>query len=352
MTSPIAAASILLLISANLVAREAAWGTLAAKSDDWYRSEEGHRVAANILSFQSPDGSWPKNTNTTQALYTGDRSKLHGTFDNGATTGELRFLARAFKATHEPLYEAAFTKGIDHILKAQYPSGGWPQYYPPPKSYHRYITFNDDAMVRLLQFLRDVATDPGFDFLGAPKRVAAQSSFDRGIDCILKCQIKVGGKLTAWCAQHDEITFEPRLGRTFELASLSGSESVGIVRLLMSLDHPSTNVIAAIRAAVEWFESAKISGIKVIQKPDPKAPKGVDRIVENDSSAPAMWARFYEIGSNKAIFADRDGIMKYHLADIGYERRNGYAWLGYWPESLLSKDFPRWQAKLATAVPR
>jgi hypothetical protein len=28
------------------------------------------------------------------------------------------------------------------------------------------------------------------------------------------------------------------------------------------------------------------------------------------------------------------------LAEIGYERRNGYAWCGTWPAALLEKDYP------------
>src|SRR5256885_435371 len=117
------------------------WTEFAAKPDQWYRSEAGKRIAANILSYQSKEGSWPKNVDTTRSLYTGDRIKLQGTFDNGATTGELRFLARAYVATKEPQYENAFRKGLDHILQAQYPTGGWPQYYPPSRQYHRHITF-------------------------------------------------------------------------------------------------------------------------------------------------------------------------------------------------------------------
>ena len=325
--------------------RDAPWQNFAAKSDEWYRGEEGRRIAANILSFQSSEGSWPKNTNTTDSKYSGDPAKLRGTFDNGATLGELRFLARAFKATHDSQYENAFSRGVDHILKAQYPTGGWPQSYPPGKGYHRHITFNDDAMVRLMHFLREVATLPTYDFVDTKKRAAVQSSFDRGIQCILKCQVKVEGKLTAWCAQHDEIDFAPRPARAFELVSLSGAESVGIVHLLMSLEHPSPEVIRAVRAAVEWFEAAKLPGIKLVQKPDANAAKGYDRVVEKDPAARPMWARFYEIGTNKPIFSDRDGVKKYQVSEIGYERRNGYAWLGYWPEALLAKDFPAWQKK-------
>ena len=106
-------------------------------------------------------------------------------------------------------------------------------------------------------------------------------------------------------------------------------------------------MIRSVRAAVDWFETVKLHGIKVVQKPDPNAPKGTDRIVENEPGSPPMWARFYEIGANKPIFSDRDGLKKYRLADIGYERRNGYAWLGYWPRDLLDKEYPAWKKKWA-----
>ena len=38
--------------------------------------------------------------------------KSQGTFDNGATTDELRFLARVFSASKETRYSAAFQRGI------------------------------------------------------------------------------------------------------------------------------------------------------------------------------------------------------------------------------------------------
>src|SRR6185436_12657807 len=167
----------------------------AAKPDEWFRSEEGKRIASNILSHQSTEGSWPKNTDTTSKPFAGDAQKLQGTFDNGATTGELRFLARAWQATRETKYEKAFLKGFDHILKAQYSTGGWPQFYPPSAQYHRHITFNDNSMVRIMEFLREVATAPDYTFVDGARRRSAQESFDRGIQCILKCQITVSGKL-------------------------------------------------------------------------------------------------------------------------------------------------------------
>src|SRR5207302_4477599 len=110
-----------------------------------------------------------------------------------------------------------------------------------------------NAMARLMQFLRETYTSDLYAFVGAERRQAARRAFDRGVECILKCQIKVNGRLTAWCAQHDEKDYSPRPGRTYELVSLSGSESVGIVRLLMSLEDPGDEVVKAVEGAVAWF---------------------------------------------------------------------------------------------------
>lgn len=317
------------------------------RPDAWFHSAEAARVAENILSWQTDAGGWPKNTDTTKP-FTGERSKLQGTFDNGATTDELRFLARLTGAPASSTVRSssnAFTRGLTHILSAQYTNGGWPQYSPPPTNkYHRHITFNDGSMARLMIFLREVAAEQRYTFVAREQREAAQRAFDRGVDCILHCQIKVNGKLTVWCAQHDEIDFSPRPARTFELASLSGSESVGLTRLLMSIENPSPEIVRAVDAAVAWLESAKIPGIEVIEVKDTDGRK--DKVVKNNPAAKPMWARFYEIETGKPIFAGRDGVKKYSLAEIEHERRNGYSWLGYWPQSLLEKDYPAWKAKL------
>ncbi|NLH17463.1 MAG: pectate lyase, partial [Phycisphaerae bacterium] len=215
------------------------------KSDDWFASADGRRVADNILTWQTNEGIWPKNTDTTSKPYAGRIEKLEGIFDNGATTGEMRFLARSYRVTRDDRYRQAFDRGLNAILKAQYSTGGWPQKLPPGPGYSRHITFNDDAMVRLMYLVRDVGRLPDFDFVDADRRKAAAAAFDRGIDCILKCQIVVNGKKTVWCAQHDEKDLRPRSARSYELPSLSGAESGGILRLLMSIENPSPQVIEA-----------------------------------------------------------------------------------------------------------
>ncbi|MHB1034635.1 MAG: pectate lyase [Pirellulales bacterium] len=310
----------------------------ANRPDAWFGSPEGAKVVENVLSHQSPHGSWPKNVDTAAARYAGKPEKLQGTFDNGATCGEIRFLARAYGVTSDARCQAAVAKAIDHILRAQYPSGGWPQYYPPSKRYHRHITFNDGTMVNLLVLLRDAARSGEFEFLDGPRRQRAGQAFDRGIACILKCQIVVDGQPTAWCAQHDEVTLQPRSGRTYEHPSISGAESAGIIRLLMSLDKPSPEVVRVVDAACRWYEKAKLTGIR-------QTRQNGDKVIVADPTAPPLWARFYEIGTNRPIFSGRDGVVKYNLAEIEPERRNGYAWYGDWGGVVA--EWVKWKEKAA-----
>lgn len=308
------------------------------KSDDWFAGVEGRRVADNILTWQTKQGIWPKNTDTTTRPYSGKLEDLKGIFDNSATTGELRFLARAVRVTKDDRYRVAFDRGLDAILKVQYPTGGWPQELPPGPGYSRHITFNDDAMVRLMIFVRDVARSPDYGFVDPDRRKAAAAAFDRGIECILKCQIVTGGKKTVWCAQHDEKDLRPRSARSYELPSLSGAESVGILRLLMSLDNPSPKVVEAIEAGVQWYQSAKLTGIRQ-DKVDG------NKVIVKEPSAPPLWARFYEIETSRPFFCGRDGIKKYDIREIDAERRNGYAWYGDWGREVFA-EYVKWKQRL------
>lgn len=316
------------------------------RNDEWYASGEADSIARNILSHQSRHGGWPKNSDTTATLFIGNPTDLHPTFDNGATTGELRFLARIFRTTARQEYETSFLKGLKYILDAQYANGGWPQYSPPGDGYHRHITFNDNSMTRLMWLLRDVAHSHEYNFVDRPIRLKADSAFNAGIECILKCQIKINNQLTAWCAQHDKDTFQPATGRAYELPSISGSESVGLTQLLMSIDNPSERVIVAIESAVSWMLQARISGYRIEKIQENQSPKGWNVSLIPDPSAPALWARFYSLNDQKPFFADRDGIPKHSLSDIGHERRNGYAWYGSWPRNLIHVDYPSWKSKI------
>jgi PelA/Pel-15E family pectate lyase len=302
---------------------------LLKKPDDWFLQEEGREALKNILSWQTKHGDWPKNKDTSLQPFSGDSKKHAGTFDNGATSGELRVLAKACRVTGNDVYKRAFLAGFDHILEAQYPNGGWPQYFPLSEKYHRHITFNDGTMIRLLEFLRDSIKGGDFVLLDEARREAAARAIDRGVNCIVKCQVVVEGKLTVWCAQHDVKTLKPVMARSYELPSLSGAESAGILKFLMTIKDPSPEVIQAVESGIKWFETSKIEGYRYERSKTEPA-------LTQDTSASPLWARFYEIETNRPMFCDRDGIVKYDIEEVGSERRDGYTWYGSWGSSLLA----------------
>ncbi len=332
------------------------WSRCLGQRPEFYATDEAVRIADNVLLYQRDSGGWRQNIDMARVLSEQDKAQLckgknreDSNFDNGATHTQIRYLAKVFYATKLERFRQALFKGIDYLLKAQYANGGWPQRYPNIRGYARYITFNDGAMIGAMSVLRDIVEKkPEYVFVDEARRRKAEKSVQKGIECILKCQIVVDGKKTAWCAQHDEETFIPRKARSYELPSISGSESVGVVRFLMSIDNPAPEIIEAVQSAVAWFDRVKLTGIRQINRPDSSRERGYDKVIIEDVTAPPIWARFYQIGTNQPIFCSRDGIPKAKLADISYERRTGYSWLGYYATSLLAKDYPAWQKKWAT----
>lgn len=320
------------------------WATdVSRRPDDWYRSDEGRRTAENILSWQASSGGWPL-MNTTREPYAGDPSTAGPWGLNGAlikaTVNEMRFMARAWRATGDERYRGAVERGLRFILHNQYPSGGWPHSVPPPATgYERYATYNDDMMADLMALLREAATADDFALLAAPDRAAAQAAFDRGLDFILKSQIVVDGQLTAWGQQHDPASYEPRAARRFEPAAISAGESAGVLELLMSLDDPSPAVVRAIEGGARWYERSRLEGVEVVTIDG-------DRIVRANPDAPPVWARFYEIGTNRPIFAGRDGIIRYSLAEVEQERRTGYGWYTTAGTDVLSA-YDAWRRRVS-----
>lgn len=281
-------------------------------------SPQAVEIAERILSWQLPHGGWGKNLPIADRRWTPGTPKSSqraggvelGSIDNGATTSEMRYLAAVYHATGDDRFKEGFLRGLDFLLAMQYPTGGWPQVYPHRGDYADYVTFNDDAMIRVMELLKEVHEGgPLYAFVDEEQRSRVADALRRGVEFILAAQIEVDGRLTAWCAQHDPWTFEPRPGRPYEHVSLSGAETVGIVRFLMSLPDPDERVRRAILSALLWLEEAQL-------------PDG-------------RWARFYEIGTNRPIFSGRDGIVRYDISEIESERREGYAWYGDWPRDLL-----------------
>jgi len=322
-----------------------------------YKPTQIKEIADNILLYQKNNGGWPKNydmlailTKQQKAKVLKAKSSLHTTFDNHTTYSQIEYLAKVYEITKIKKYKNASLRGIDFTLSAQYPNGGWPQFFPLEANYSTHITFNDDVFVGVMNMLKDIMDNkPYYSFVDSARRQKVKIAFDKGLDCILKCQIIDNEKLTVWCQQHDETDLRPAKARAYELPSICNDESAGIVLLLMSLDNPSKEVINSVQAAVKWFEDSKLFGIRVqeISAPEVKFPLGVskiDRVVIKDPTAPPIWARFYELKTHRPLFSNRKSELLYSMAEVYRERRSGYSWYTYNPQTVLDK-YPAWQRK-------
>ena len=321
---------------------------------EWFITKQARAVADNIVRYQMPSGGWAKNQDwglgpDTVALADMMRTGIGSTIDNGATYTEMEFLAKMYYYTNLIDYRVAFIRGLDYLLEMQYDNGGWPQFYPSrgEGSYSDHITFNDYAMVNVMKFLHEVAeNEEPYDmlWLTPEKRKECQQAYDRGVECILNCQIQVDGQPTVWCQQHDEVTLLPAQARAYELPSFCGAgETVGIVELLLSLPNPSERVILAIDGAMRWLENHKIEG-KALERYVNAEGKPDIHLVDKPGAQP-IWARFYDLLNGEPLFCGRDGIPRKNIEDIEYERRNGYSWYGTQPAKLI-KQYEEWSAEV------
>lgn len=373
----------------------------------WYATNEAKEVAENILIYQRNVGGWPKNIEMHWILT--DRQKdsvraLKGNrdaiFDNGATTTEMQFLGKMYNAVKDERYREAVSKSIDFIITAQYGSaykgeGGWPQSYPLKGSgYADRITFNDNAITNLLRVLKLVyqKSEVFSQIVTDDVATKAKNCFDKGVKCILNCQVTENGVKTFWAAQHDEYTLDPATGRPHELPSYSGMEGADILKFLMEIDNPSQEIKDAVVAAVAWLEKSKIPNKRVVDVSSGGVV--VDREIIS-SPGNDLWGRFMQIGGDvgarvhskmvnsyitnntykqnatssydatktwQPIFGIYDNTRPVYLyrylyiyetapfvnsvpVSLDANTRKSYQFVGNWPQNTIRTTFPAWKTK-------
>ena len=302
----------------------------------WFATDSAQRMAMIILSFQAPNGGWSKHVDFTQHVRQPGESYFAesadwewiSTIDNDQTTEQIHFLALANRAHRDLRYEQAIVRALDYLLESQYPNGCFPQVYPLEGGYHDAATFNDNATVNALIVLREASLGQ-FSYSPAEQQPRAARAVRKGIECILDAQVRVGGKLTAWGQQHDPLTLEPTNARSYELTSLASRESAAIVDLLMTIPSPSERIVKAVYAAAGWLDSIPIHGYSYERY----------ELRKQDGAGP-LWGRLYEIGTNRIMMANRDGIKLYDWNKLT-DRRSGYGWYTTEPAATLA-TFATW----------
>lgn len=326
---------------------------LSAKTGEaWYASDAAKQLADAVLSYQTPTGGWSKHLGFnkgarqpgmqwTSQNEPGQPAHYVATFDNGSTTEEMYFLANVWHVTKREDCRTGFIKGLNFILAAQFPNGGWPQVYPLEGGYHDDITFNDDAMTHVLELLHAIVTsDPDFAFLDEVQRQKAAAALKAGIQCLLKTQIVLNEKKTAWCSQYDALTLQPASARKMEPATLSGLESAHILKFLMTLTNPAPEIVTSVEAGLKWLDSARIAGETRTNE------QGKKYFAASASGAEIRWARFYNLTNSKPVFPGRDGISYDTFEAMAAKNKLGYDYFSSQPGSILNNGQKKWRKML------
>lgn len=326
------------------------------KDAAWYAGPEAQAIADTIVSFQTPAGGWSKNQDRTKPprlkgqRYANNAEHMAlddsfdtptdrfwtfvGTLDNGATTTEMRFLAKVQQqrpGKDGDAYRASILKGVHYLLAAQYPNGGWPQIYPIEGGFHDAVTFNDNAVAEAAMILEDVAeAKEGFDFAPPALRKTASAASARAIRPILDAQVVVDGKKTVWPQQVDPLTLKPSSARDYEMHSLASAESTDILLFLMRQPNPTPEMKASIHAGVAWLKAHAVHDKAFTKVSDEEGRKLIDL-----PGATVIWSRNYDIRTGQPIFGDWGKTIHDDVNEISKGRRNGYSWYSAGPQKAL-----------------
>lgn len=311
----------------------------------WFLSDSARKMAETILTFQAPNGGWSKHVSYSSGPRKPGQSFFSesaewqwiSTIDNNSTTEQMQFLAMADSVRTDERFRSAYLRGLEYLLAAQFPNGCWPQVWPLMGGYHDAATFNDDAITNALITLQRVATGNPV-FVPDSLRDRARLAVTRGIECVLDAQVKVDGKLTAWGQQHDPLSLQPTSARSYELTSLTAQESANLLRFLMRQRPVTPRLSVSIQAAAEWLKAVTLSGYTY----------DFETGRHDSPGAGPIWARMYEIGTNRPIFSDRNGIKLYDW-NLLKDRRLGYAWYTYAP-ALALRQYEGWLRRNARRV--
>ena len=319
-----------------------------------YKPSQIKEIADNLLLFQRANGAWPKNydflailTPEQIAAVKATRNEDDTTIDNYNTHSQITYLARAYNKLHDKRYLDAAQRGFDAILTAQLPCGGFPQIWPHPKGYSAYLTFNDGVTIGMLTLIRDVAqARPGFEWFSPDRRKKAAAALARGIECLLATQYtNKKGELQGWAQQCDPVTLKPAKARNHEMPALCALDTAQIIQFLMGVENPDPRVIRSIKAGAAWLDKNRIKGIRIEKAPTAETYRGADRHVVKDPAAPDIWARLYELETDRPMFVNNESKVFYELAQVK-DRRAGYGWYTYVPADILANDYPAWLKKI------
>ena len=227
-----------------------------------------------------------------------DPGKRHGdsTLDDQKSQSAFLFLlelAHSEACKDDVQLKAALKFGLDGLLAAQSPNGGWPQHYRGPADpnapikpaempadwphvwpavdYTGFYTLNDGNLLWVMKVLiraHELETDPRY--MEAAKKLGQ-----------FLLSARFAEPQPVWAQQYNR-EMQPVWARKFEPPGISSVESFGALKALeeLWLATGDESYLAPVKPAMEWFKRSKL-------------PDG-------------RWARFYELNTNKPLYCKRE----------------------------------------------
>ncbi len=273
---------------------------------DAYYLEAARDVAKALAWGQRTVGGWDHRVDVAHMKPDEPRAERKPgrcTFDDRITQGALEFLIDADGAMDEPWLDEAIELGLQFMMESQFENGAWPQWYPLRGGYHDYYTFNDNAINDCIKLMLKAHKVYG-------KAVYLQTAV-KGGDFIIASQLPA--PQAGWAQQYSH-DMKPAWARAFEPPGVcSAVTRRNIITLIdLYLYTKDARYLSPIPAAIAWLNDSMLGE--------------------------HLWARIYEVGTNRAIYGDRmDGNkVIYDYDKVSRRERTSYAWRGeYGIESTI-----------------
>lgn len=259
-------------------------------------------AAQALIRGQNKNGGWDHTINFA------DLSNETVSFDDNQSQSAVSFLMALDQEIDDIKLKQATRRAIEMMIITQLENGGWPHQYPLRGNYHDFATFNDGGINDCIRVMIEAQGYYKDD-------LEITNSLRKAARFMMISQLPP--PQPGWAQQYNEF-LQPAWARSFEPPSVCPAVTVKNINTLIDL------YLAL--------------GNKTLLEPIPDALRWLyDIRMENGN-----WARFVEIGTNKALYYDRDRIRVDTPEELHPERRLGYAYETNL-ESQLEKSSKRYQ---------
>ncbi|WP_297088101.1 pectate lyase [uncultured Draconibacterium sp.] len=241
-------------------------------------------AATALVRGQNKFGGWEHTVNFNKISH----EKV--SFDDNQCQSAISFLMALDQEIEDESISGATKKALDLMLTAQLDNGAWPHIYPEQGNYHDYATYNDGGINDCVRVMLEA-----HNYYGNSKEI--EKSLKKAIRFIYISQLPP--PQSGWAQQYNEF-LQPAWARTFEPPSVCPLVTVLNINTLIDLYLVlgDDKLLEPIPDAIRWLKDIKMENGK--------------------------WARFVELGTNKALYYDRPRIRCETLEDLHPERRTGY----------------------------